>query len=196
MKIHNDLVQGTPEWLQVRIGKFTASDAQAISANGKGLETLVYKKAAEIMTGKPEESYTNQDMERGNTLEDMARDYYQIRNGVVVEQVGFVEMSDQVGCSPDGLVGEEGLIEIKCKNDTNFVKFMFDGKIDTKYEWQMQMQLLVTGRQWVDYALFNPNFREALIVARVIRDEKKIEKIEKGIESAVTMLSDVLEAIK
>jgi predicted phage-related endonuclease len=195
MKIYEELKQGTPEWLAVRIGKLTASDAQAIASNGKGLETLVFEKVAEIMTGKPKDSYTSTDMERGNELEAMARNAYELETGRLVKQVGFIELDERVGCSPDGMVEEDGLAEIKCKNDSNFVRFIFDNKIDPAHEWQMQYQMWVTGRKWVDYVLFNPNFKNPIIITRVLRDEAKIAKIEIGVESAKKQIAGTLQMV-
>lgn len=195
MKIYTELKQGTPEWLKVRLGKFTASNAQAIAANGKGLETLVFEKAAELLTGQAKENYTNPDMERGNALEMLARNSYELEKGVIVTQAGFIELDEYEGCSPDGLVAEEGLIEIKCKNDSNFVKFSMDGKIDTAHEWQMQHQLRITGRSWVDYVIFNPNFKTSTITARVIRNEEKIAKLIEGSEKAKQILKEILNTM-
>lgn len=196
MKIHADLKQGTPEWFAVRLGKFTASDAQAIATNGKGLETLVYEKAAEILTGQIKEIYTNSDMERGNALEMLARNSYELEKGVIVTQVGFMELDQYVGASPDGMVGEDGLVEIKCKNDSNFVKFIFDNAIDPAHEWQMQAQLFVSGRQWVDYVLFNPNFARPTAITRVMRSEDKIKKLSVGFEAAKVKLLEVLKIVE
>jgi exodeoxyribonuclease (lambda-induced) len=195
MKIYTELKQGTPEWLQVRLGKFTASNAQAIASNGKGLDTLVYEKAAELLTGQIKEAYTNTDMERGNALEMLARNSYELETGVIITQVGFIEVDEYEGCSPDGLVKEEGLIEIKCKNDSNFVKFLMDGAIDPAHEWQMQHQLKVTGRQWVDYVLFNPNFKKTTVITRVLRNEEKIKKLEAGITTGKAKLTEILKVV-
>jgi len=194
MKIH-DVKQGTAEWFAVRLGKFTASDAQAIASNGKGLETLVYEKAAEILTGQQKEIYTNSDMERGHALEMLARNSYELEKGVIVTQVGFIELDEYVGASPDGMIGDEGLVEIKCKNDSNFVKFIFDSAIDPAHEWQMQAQLLVTGRKWVDYVLFNPNFTRTTTITRVLRSEDKIKKLEIGLQTAKAKLAEILKVV-
>lgn len=197
MKIYEDLQQNTPEWLAVRLGKFTASDAQAIATGGKGLETLCFEKAAEILTGKIVEGYTNADIERGHELEDMARNSYELKTGVQVKQVGFIEADEMVGCSPDGLIKEDGMQEIKCKNDANFARFLFDKKIDPAHEWQMQMQLLVSGRQWVDYVLFNPNFNDrSTVITKIARDEIMIKKIEAGLAKGKEMLAAILAEIK
>lgn len=195
MKIHN-LKQGTPEWFAVRLGKFTASNAQAIATNGKGLETLVYEKAAEILTGQIKESYTSSDMERGNALEMLARNSYELEKGVIVTQVGFIELDQYVGASPDGMIGEDGLVEIKCKNDSNFVKFIFDNSIEAAHEWQMQAQLFVSGRKWVDYVLFNPNFARPTTITRVMRNEDKIKKLSAGFEAAKLKLAEVLKIVE
>lgn len=194
MKIH-DVKQGTPEWVAVRLGKFTASDAQSIATNGKGLETLVFEKAAEILTGQQKESYSNADMERGHALEMLARNSYELEKGVMVTQVGFIEIDEYIGCSPDGMVLEEGLLEIKCKNDSNFLKFAFDNIIDPAHDYQMQMQLLVTGRKWVDYVLFNPNFDRSTVITRVLRSEEKIKKIETGLQTAKAKLAEILKVV-
>jgi predicted phage-related endonuclease len=120
-----ELDQNSSEWDKLRLGKFTASDAQAIGNDGKGLETLVYKKVAEIMTQQIEESYMNSDMQRGHDFEAMARNAYEIETGKRVVQVGFVEMNSYVGCSPDGLVGEDGLAEYKNLNGANYIKALY-----------------------------------------------------------------------
>lgn len=195
MKIYKELKQGTPEWLEVRLGKFTASDAQAIATNGAGLKTLVYEKAAEIMTGKVKESYTNADIERGKELEKMARSAYELETGKLVKEVGFVEVDESEGCSPDGLVGDDGLVEAKCFIDYKFVEFLFSSKVDTAHLWQMQMQLLDTDRKWVDYLVYNQNFPNPLIIVRVMRDEKMIEKIKIGLDSAKKQLKEILKTI-
>ncbi len=195
MIIHN-FEQGTPEWFAVRLGKLTASNAQAIASNGAGLDTLVFEKVAELMTGKMKESYTNVDIERGNELEKMARNSYELETGIIVTQVGFVEQDEFVGCSPDGLIAEDGLQEIKCKNDANFARFLYDKKIDTEHMWQMQMQLSITGRKYVDYSLFNPNFPKPLIITKVLRDEVAIAKINAGILTGVAKIKSILEKIK
>lgn len=194
MKIH-DVQQGTDEWLKLRLGKFTASDAQAIATNGAGLQTLCFSKVAERLTGKLKEEYTNDDMERGKELEEMARNAYEIETGIVVQRVGFVEKSENVGCSPDGLIAEDGMQEIKCPNDVNFVKYMYEKKIDTKHFWQMQMQMLVCEREWVDYVVYNPNFPKPVIVVRVPRSEQDIEKIRIGLEKGEEIVASVLAKI-
>lgn len=195
MKIYNDLVQGSEEWFKVRLGKFTASQAQAIGSNGKGLESLCFEKVAEILSGTQQDTYTNPDMERGNEQEKLARSSYEMETGNPVKVVGFIELDDRVGCSPDGFVNDDGLVEFKCHNNTNFVKLMYSKKIDTKYVWQMQMQMWVTERKWVDYVAFNENFTN-LVIIRVERDEDAISKIVEGIETGKATIEKILEGCK
>jgi len=194
MKIYDTLVQGTDEWFKVRLGKLTASTAQAVASNGKGLETLCFEKVAEIISGVQEDGYKNADMERGNEQEKLARSAYEMETGLPVKTVGFIELDERVGCSPDGLVNEDGLVEIKCHNGATLVKLLFSGKIDTKYVWQMQFQMYVTGRQWVDYVGFNENFPNLKII-RVERDEDAIEKIRIGVEQGKETITSILEGV-
>ena len=195
MKIYQGLEQGTEEWLRVRLGKFTASDAQAIAANGKGLETLIYDKAAEIMTKRLPNQYSNVDLERGKELEHLARNSYEMETGNTVGEVGFIESDEYSGCSPDGLVGDDGLVEFKCPNDRVYLIYLYTGKVDTGYEWQMQMQMLVSGREWVDYVAYNPNFERCYVIKRINRDEVKISKLKVGIAQATAQLQTILGAL-
>lgn len=194
MKIHK-VPQGSAEWQALRAGKFTASDAQAIATNGKGLETLCFEKVAEIKTKRVADGYTNDDIERGKELEEMARNSYELETGNVTEQVGFIELSDSVGCSPDALIKEDGLVEIKCKNDANFVRFLFDRKIDPAHFWQMQMQLFITDRKYCDYVIFNPNFDTSIVITRVERSEEDITKIKEGLKKAEETVKSILEKV-
>lgn len=197
MKIYNDLQQGTDEWLEVRLGKFTASTATAIKSNGKGLDTLVLDKAVELITKKQaKKAYKSAAMENGNEMEDEARTVYELSTGLSVVQVGFCELNEHVGCSPDGLVGDDGLVEIKCPEARTFLSYKLTKKVDTGYYAQMQMQMYVTDRQWCDYVVYNPDFPDAIIIKRVERDEAFIEKIRIGLESGIKKLKETMEAVK
>lgn len=196
MIIHKDVKQGTEEWLRLRLGKFTASDAQAIANNGKGLDTLVLEKVAETITQKLPKQYTNDDIERGHELEMAARNLYEVETGKVVTEVAFVELNERIGCSPDGCVGDDGLVEFKCKNDVNFVRYLLDGKIDPAHEWQMQMQMHVMNRQWVDYVIYNENFPNPIKIVTVNRDEVKIAKLVAGLAQGCAVLEATLEKLR
>ena len=187
MKIHK-MDQRSDEWFDIRKGKLTASNAQAIGANGKGLETLVYQLLAEKYSNN-KEHYTNKDMERGIELEDQARMTYEVeRNNV--KEVGFIELDEFVGCSPDGLVGKDGGIEIKCPNDAGFFKLMVNGRdaIESKYLWQVQMTLYITKRSWWDLVFYNPNFNQNILIFRITPVMFQSEKLMLGIETGKNLI--------
>jgi putative phage-type endonuclease len=191
--IENVAEQRTIMWLKDRLAHFTASVAHTINVNGKGLETLAKKLAIEKITKVIPESYTNEDIERGNQLEDEARQIYVLEKNVKVVQTGFIELNENVGCSPDGLVGEDGLVEIKCPNDKNFFEAVVGGKIKPEYISQCQFQMMVTGRKWNDLVLYNPNFQERqLFIKRIKRDEIYINQIKKGLEKGIKLKNEFI----
>ena len=195
MLIHN-CTQGTEEWFACRLGKLTASVAKTISTAGKGLETLCLEKATEILTGKPNETYKNEAMEQGNLLESEARSIYELETGATVTQVGFVEENEYVGVSPDGLVGDDGLIEIKCPTNKTYTQYLLDGKIKPEYYSQMQMQMFITERLWCDYVVYNPNFKKSITIQRVYPDNKEIEKIADGLAKGTEIIKSIIREIE
>ena len=196
MIIHN-IEQGSPEWFAVRKLKLTASKADAIATAGKGLETLCSDLVAEAYSKAEPERYTNDAMERGNILEAEARGMYEALNDFVqVQEVGFVEYNKFVGCSPDGLVGDDGLVEIKCPQDKTYANYLITGDIDSKYSWQMQMQMLVTGRKWCDYVVYNPNYAKSCVIVRVEADKDKQEKLLKGFAKGEEILTSMIEKME
>lgn len=201
MKIHN-FEQQSDEWFAIRLGKLTASKAQAIGAGikkngeiGAGLQTLCFEKVAEILSGTRQDTYVNPDMERGNAQEALARASYELTSGFDVKTVGFIEMDEMTGCSPDGLVGDDGMVEIKCPTNTNYVKLLYTKKIEPKYVAQMQMQMLVAERKWVDFVVFNENFGDPIII-RVERDEAYVSKLESGILAGKQRINEIVEGCK
>lgn len=193
MKIHN-VDQGTDEWHELRKGKLTASNAQAIQANGKGLKTYVEKI---ILSMRPdydrEERYYGADMERGHDLEASAIAKYEFERQVEVTEVGFVEVSERCGASPDGLVREKGGIEVKARNDQRHFKLLLGGKMEKKAWWQIQMNLWATGREWWDFISYNPNFKNSLHVRRILPDQAAFQKIRKGVHEGAKMIDRYLK---
>lgn len=195
MQILN-FTQGSEEWHNARLGRFGGTDAQAIATAGKGLETLCYQKVGEILTKRPaKEPYTNGDMERGVELEPIARQAYELETGLKVTEVGYILKNEFVGVSPDGLVEDKGMLEIKSPSDAVFVKYLFDRKIETKYLWQMQHQMLVAERDWVDFVVFNDGLNK-LDITRVNRDEAMIKKLEAGLKLGIEKIKDILGTVK
>lgn len=195
MKIHSEFNQLSDEWFLFKLGKFGSTDAQALSANGAGLITLVYEKIGEKMTGKRKDSYTNEDMERGIALENLARSAFEIETGLSVKQVGLIEHDEFTIASPDGLVKEDSVAEFKCPNAANFVKYLYERKIPTQYVWQLQFQLFVSGRKLAYYCNYNQDFEKPLIITEVARDEEAIGKIKAGLLEAVKRYKEIYAKI-
>ena len=179
--------QGTEEWFNIRIGKVTASRVADVLAKTKtGYSTTrdnyMAQLVCERLTGQKGESFTNAAIQHGIETEAYARAAYEALRDVLVDEVGFVshpsiEMS---GASPDGLVGEDGLIEIKCPNTATHIETLLSESVPNKYYTQMQFQLACTGRKWCDFVSFDNRLPKELqvFVKRVPRDDVYIRLIE------------------
>lgn len=201
MQIIN-IQQKTPEWFALR-NKYplTASEAQAIGNQGKGLETLVWEKMAERYSSQEKERYTNKDLERGVELEPLAREMYELQTGNKVDEVGFVineTISKVGGASPDGMiVAKNGLVEIKSFEDKKHFKMVIernktgDFEIESQYMWQMQMQMLICEMEWCDFVAYNPNFKESLLIKRILPDKEMQDKIIEGLKKGENIISDI-----
>ena len=192
MKIYN-FEQRTEEWYNIRKGKMTASNAEIIIANGKGLETYIYNLMAEYYSSAEKENYINADMQRGIDLEPEARLEFEFYTDLDVQEVGFIEYNEFIGVSPDGLVGDDGLIEIKCPNDSIYFKLLLSNNIKPEYIAQMQMQMYVTERQYCYFVSYNPNFEKSLYIKKINRDEEMIEKLKKGLERGTQLIKEIKE---
>jgi putative phage-type endonuclease len=182
-----DAPQGTPEWLAARAGRVTASrigDMIAKTKTGWGASRANYaaQLVAERLTGNVAESFTNAAMQWGTAMEPEAINAYQFYRDATVTRVGFVlhPAIDDAGASPDGLVGEPGLIECKCPQTATHIETLLGCSVPAKYEAQMQWQMACTGRAWCDYVSYDPRLPESmrLFVRRLNRDEKRIAELE------------------
>ena len=192
MKIHN-FEQRTDEWYAIRRGKMSASNAETIIANGKGLETYIYNLMAEYYSSAEKENYVNADMQRGIDLEPEAKIEFQFYTGLDIKEVGCVELNEYILASPDGLIGDDGLIEIKCPNDSIYFKLLLSNNIKPEYIAQMQMQMYVTDRQYCYFVSYNPNFEKSLYIKKINRDEEMIEKLKKGLERGTQLIKEIKE---
>jgi putative phage-type endonuclease len=191
-KIH-EMLQRTPEWYALRKGKLTASHADVIAAAGRGLDTYILKLVADSFSSADPDSYTNEHLQRGIELEDQARELYSLTTGHEVKQVGFIELNELIGCSPDGLVGEDGGIEIKCHDNKEHFRLLIGEPIDSAYLWQIQMSLFITGRKWWNYVAYNPTFEKNLLIKRFIIDPLMIGKLTEGIMIGTQKIKELMK---
>jgi putative phage-type endonuclease len=199
-----EIVQGSPEWKALRCGRVTASrvaDVVARTKTGYSASRANYlaQLIAERLTGTPAETYTNAAMQHGTETEPEARDAYCFYQGVTVEQVAFVPHPkiDQAGASPDGLVGDDGLVEIKCPNTATHLETLLGQAVPAKYIDQMQFQMACTGRKWCDFVSYDPRMPEhmKLFVRRVARDEARIAHLETEIAGFLRELAAKLSEL-
>jgi putative phage-type endonuclease len=183
----SEIIQGSDEWKALRLGKVTASrvaDVVAKTKTGYGTSRANYmaQLIAERLTDTVAEAYTNAAMQHGTDTEPEARAAYEFYQSVTVEEVAFVPHPkiDQAGCSPDGLVGADGLVEIKCPNTATHLETLLGQAVPAKYENQMQFQMACTGRKWCDFVSYDPRMPEnmRLFIKRLPRDDKRIAEHE------------------
>ena len=173
-----DCAQNSPEWYAARAGIPTASSFKDVLAKGEGKTRRAYllKLVGERVTGMPAESITNEDMERGHAMEPDARDAYVTRTEYEYEltRVGFIR-NGNVGCSPDALIGADGILEIKTKKPHILADVILKGGIPSEHVAQCQGALWVCEREWIDFVAYWP--RMPLYLHRVYRDEKYIKNL-------------------
>jgi len=184
--------QGTEAWHQMRLGKVTASRVADLLAKTKtgpsaSRGNYLIELALQRVTKTIEQSYTNDAMAWGTATEPQARVAYEVATGNFVDQVAFVDHPTIAGfgCSPDGLVGSDGLIEIKCPSSATHWSYIKANEPPNKYVIQMQSQMAVTGAKWCDFVSFDPRMpqRSQLFVMRVMRDPEYILYMEAEISS-------------
>lgn len=182
-----EIVQGSPEWFAQRCGKVTASrvaDVIAKTKTGWGASRANYmgQLIAERLTQAIAPSYVNAEMQWGTDQEPNARAAYEWRTDVTVEQIGFIDHPTiaMTGASPDGLVGADGLVEIKCPNTSTHIETLLSRAVPGKYVTQMMWQMACSGRQWCDYVSFDPRMPEHMstFIQRVHRDAAVVTELE------------------
>jgi hypothetical protein len=163
-----DFPQGSAEWRQAKCGRIGASNVSKVLSRAKdrkseGATRANYKARiiAEILTGKPQEDdFTSDDMEGGIELEPFARGAYEVHINGFVDQVGFVvhPRYERAGCSPDGLVGDKGMVQIKCPKPATHIAYRLAGVVPSKYEPQLAWEMETCGREWSDFVSYCPAF--------------------------------------
>lgn len=201
----NDTIeQGTDAWFAARRGKVTASrvaDVIAKTKTGWGASRRNYlaELVAERLAGTTAEGFTNAAMQWGKDMEPDARAAYEFYHGAAVAEVGFVDHPKipMTGASPDGLVGEDGLVEIKCPNTATHIDTLLGGAIADKYAVQMQWQMACTGRAWCDFVSYDPRMPEDMRFwsQRVHRDGKRIAELEDVVTAFLAEVDDTVAAL-
>lgn len=195
------IVQGSPEWFAQRIGRATGSrikDVIAKTKSGYSASRANYaaQLVAERLTGKVEESFSNAAMKWGTDCEPLARAAYEVEMGVMVDEVGMLDHPTiaMTGASPDGLVGDDGMLEVKCPSTATHIATMLSGEADSQYMPQMQWQMRCANRAWCDFVSFDPRMPPdmQLFIKRVNRDDKLIAEYEAEV---IKFLAEVEETV-
>lgn len=199
------MIQGTPEWFAARCGKVTASRVSDVLARTKSGYAAVRagymaQLITERLTGVPAETYTNAAMQWGIDNEALARDAYAFHTDADITEVGFIAHPTMAmaGASPDGFVGTDGLVEIKCPNTATHLATLLGDPLDGKYHAQMQFQMVCAGRKWCDFVSFDPRLPEPmrLHVQRVNRDDLFVASMENEISAFLDDLEKKLDLLR
>ena len=196
--------QKTPEWHEARLGKVTASRVADIVAKTKsGYSTSRANYMAELLcerlTGKASDFFQSSAMQWGTETEPMACAAYESRSGNLVAATGLVihPEIEMAGASPDGLIDDDGLIEIKCPLTATHIDTLLGKSVPGKYVTQIHWQMACTGRSWCDFVSFDPRMPEEmqLFIKRVERDDKLVQELEKEVKLFLTELDDKVKAL-
>jgi len=197
--------QRTPEWFAARLGKVTASRVADVVAKTKtGYSTSRANYMAELicerLTGMQGASYSNAAIQWGIETEPMARAAYEGTVGNLVVETGFVphQTIPMAGASPDGLVDDDGLVEIKCPITATHIETLLGQTVPAKYITQMQWQMACTGRKWCDFVSFDPRMPEEMqiFIKRVERDDETILSLEREIMMFLSELDEKVSKLK
>jgi hypothetical protein len=188
--------QGSPEWLAARLGIPSASMfAKIVTTKGiwsASADAYINQLVAERLTGEREEVFQSHHMLRGTELEPDARDLYSLISDAEVTEVGFcLHDTLSAGCSPDGLIGEDGGLEIKAPAPATHVEYLRGGVLPSKYKQQVMGCLWITGREWWDFVSYHPTMKP--LIVRVERDEEYIAALEKCVTKAVNLIEENVE---
>lgn len=193
--------QRSEDWFAARLGKVTASKVKDVMAKGRGgapsatRQNYMMQLLCERLTGKREEGFTSAAMQRGTDLEPVARSAYEVDKAVMTVETGLIlhPRIDGFGASPDGLVGDRGMLEIKCPNTAQHIAVLYSGAHDSTYDWQMLAQMACADRDWVDFVSFDDRLPEELQYAcfRFHRDDKRIREMEAEVTAFLEELAEI-----
>jgi len=198
--------QRTEEWYMARCGQLGASQLASALAEGKGgaesstRRNLMAEIVAMRLTGQAPDGFTSAAIQWGIDNEPLARAMYEIKTNTDVEQVGFISHPsiEWTGASPDGLIGDDGLIEIKCPNTATHIDYLMAGKAPAAYIKQMLWQMECTGRKWCDFVSYDPRMPEdlQLFVIRFERDDEKLKELRVGVIKFLDEVNEVMDKLQ
>lgn len=194
-----NMEQGSPEWFAARAGIPTASEFSTVMASGRGggesktRKTYMLKLAGEIITGEPMEVFTNVHMERGKVMEEEARDFYALSANIEPVRVGFVRNGPK-GCSPDSLIGSDGMLEIKTALPHILAEKILKDDFPPEHKAQCQGALWVTEREWIDLVVYWPKMPR--FVKRAVRDDAYIATLAKSVDEFNEELAETVESLR
>jgi len=199
-----EIIQGSDAWFAARLGKVTASRVADVIAKTKtgystSRDNYMAQLICERLTGQKGESFSNSAMQWGTDTEPKAREAYMAARFEIVTEVGFVnhQTIEDAGASPDGFVGDLGLIEIKCPNTATHIDTLLSQTVPSKYNTQMQWQMICTGRHWCDFVSFDPRLPAELqlFIKRVEYDPVFGAMLEKEVISFLKELNNKIEKL-
>lgn len=200
MIIHTEYAQRSVEWMQARAGIPTASEFDALLTpefkirTGQMPLTYLAKKVAEAWQGGPLAGFNTFDMDQGNILEEEAVPWYELEFGEVIDRPAFITTDDgRIGCSPDGLLGQDGGIEIKCPEVHTHVGYLLAGELPPQYAAQVHGSMFVTGRKWWKFLSYRRHFPALLLT--VERDEEAQEMIAEALEQFLGRFDRAMERL-
>ena len=191
--------QGSPEWFEARRGCVTMSEVDSVLAKGRGKtpskarQSYMLTLAGEILSGEIEEPATSRSLERGRIMEAEARDYYAFLKDCEPRKVGFLKRG-QVGCSPDSLIGDEGLHEIKTKAPKYHLQVVLDDVLPEEHKPQCMGALWIADREWIDFQSYWPKLPP--FIKRVYRDEPYIAELAAAVAQFLDELNELTEKLR
>ncbi|MBU2018011.1 MAG: YqaJ viral recombinase family protein [Bacteroidetes bacterium] len=195
-KYYYDIEQNTDEWFQVKLGHFGASTAAELlmKSSTAGYNNLINRIVFERIVGNRPESFSNEWMERGIELEAEALKAYELMTFNKTQRVGYVELDKWIGCSPDSLIDDDGLIQVKCPKYSTHIDYILSDNIPSNYQKQMQFEMMVTERKYNIFFSYHPDLKPFIKI--VYRDPEIIELIEKALCSAKQLVSERIQKYK
>ena len=199
MNIIESIEQGSQEWHELRLGKITASRMADVLSNGKGkapsktAETYMMELLAEKLTGETKPFFENDAMRWGTETEPQARAMYELKSGYDVREAAFIEHNEFIGVSPDGLVGDNGILEIKCPTTITQIKRALTDDYSKDYYTQIQCQLWVAERDWCDFVSFDPRLdvEASYLLQRIYKDDAFVKAMKEKSYAFIGRMNEI-----